>query len=333
MKFSPVDFRPGEVRPAIATLVQVHVVSPMARVSLGVTRSLGTRTRVSMAHADGAPQNSTDSSGRRVVDTQDWLAFMNAHTSAPASSEDDRPVLPAHTCVVTSAPDVSELSASNGGRAPSPEAYGEWLESMASTVVSRLPEDGVAVFYQTDVRVVYNDDSFSYVDKSYHVIAGARAAGGKVVWHRIALKSAPGTPSTGMNPMYTHVVCCSGPRGAPSFHQRPNGLGGPAQMPDVLTRGPCEWKRGTDPVVAYYICAYIAAHAAPCATTRTIVDPFCGTGCILACANLVGLDALGNDYSPKRCKVARTLVATRTSREGGGVDVTLSREEPRNLIV
>ena len=86
-------------------------------------------------------------------------------------------------------------------------------------------------------------------------------------------------------------------------------------------------------MVAYYICAYIAAQAAPCATTRTIVDPFCGTGCILACANLVGLDALGNDYSPKRCKVARTLVATRTSREGGGVDVTLSREEPRNLIV
>jgi SAM-dependent methyltransferase len=41
--------------------------------------------------------------------------------------------------------------------------------------------------------------------------------------------------------------------------------------------------------------------------TRTIVDPFCGYGTVLAVANALGLDAVGVDLSARMCKKARAL--------------------------
>ena len=45
-------------------------------------------------------------------------------------------------------------------------------------------------------------------------------------------------------------------------------------------------------------------------TTRTIVDPFCGWGTVLAVANALGLDAIGVDLSARMCKRARNLIIT-----------------------
>jgi hypothetical protein len=45
-------------------------------------------------------------------------------------------------------------------------------------------------------------------------------------------------------------------------------------------------------------------------TTRTIVDPFCGWGTVLAVANALGLDAIGVDLSARMCKRARRLSVT-----------------------
>ena len=45
-------------------------------------------------------------------------------------------------------------------------------------------------------------------------------------------------------------------------------------------------------------------------TTRTIVDPFCGFGTVLAVANALGLDAIGVDLSARMCKRARRLSVT-----------------------
>jgi hypothetical protein len=42
-------------------------------------------------------------------------------------------------------------------------------------------------------------------------------------------------------------------------------------------------------------------------TTRTVVDPFCGYGTVLAVANALGLGAVGVDLSAKMCRKARTL--------------------------
>jgi 23S rRNA G2445 N2-methylase RlmL len=40
---------------------------------------------------------------------------------------------------------------------------------------------------------------------------------------------------------------------------------------------------------------------------KTIFDPFCGVGTVLAAANALGLDALGVELSRKRCEQARAL--------------------------
>jgi DNA modification methylase len=41
--------------------------------------------------------------------------------------------------------------------------------------------------------------------------------------------------------------------------------------------------------------------------TRTVVDPFCGWGTVLAVANALGMDAVGVDLSLRMCRRARTL--------------------------
>jgi hypothetical protein len=42
-------------------------------------------------------------------------------------------------------------------------------------------------------------------------------------------------------------------------------------------------------------------------TTRTIVDPFCGFGTVLAVANALGMNAVGVDLSARMCRSAREL--------------------------
>jgi DNA modification methylase len=42
-------------------------------------------------------------------------------------------------------------------------------------------------------------------------------------------------------------------------------------------------------------------------TTRTVVDPFCGWGTVLAVANALDLDAVGVDIAPRMCRRARKL--------------------------
>ena len=41
--------------------------------------------------------------------------------------------------------------------------------------------------------------------------------------------------------------------------------------------------------------------------TRTVIDPFCGWGTVLAVANALGLAAIGIDLSARMCRRARTL--------------------------
>ena len=49
-------------------------------------------------------------------------------------------------------------------------------------------------------------------------------------------------------------------------------------------------------------------------STKTIVDPFCGEGSVLAVANALGFAALGIDLSAKRCKAARQQTLDPSSR-------------------
>src|SRR4029079_10704731 len=50
-------------------------------------------------------------------------------------------------------------------------------------------------------------------------------------------------------------------------------------------------------------CRFVRAET----TTRTVVDPFCGFGTVLAVANALGLHAVGVDVSARMCRGARLL--------------------------
>jgi SAM-dependent methyltransferase len=54
-------------------------------------------------------------------------------------------------------------------------------------------------------------------------------------------------------------------------------------------------------------CTYACKFVLKVTTSRTIVDPFCGFGTVLAVANDLGLDAVGVDLSKRMCRKARAL--------------------------
>ena len=75
-----------------------------------------------------------------------------------------RNAAPEGACVVTSMPDVSEV----------PLDFAEWREwfiRAARTIVRWIPRDGVAIFFQSDIR-----ERGTHVDKGYLVMRGVSSA-------------------------------------------------------------------------------------------------------------------------------------------------------------
>ena len=74
--------------------------------------------------------------------------------------------------------------------------------------------------------------------------------------------------------------------------------------PDVLAdAGVMPWSRAMGAAACRVACRYLRDDL----RTTVVVDPFCGQGTALAVANAMGLDAIGIELSPKRCKKARAL--------------------------
>ena len=67
--------------------------------------------------------------------------------------------------------------------------------------------------------------------------------------------------------------------------------------------GEMTWARAMGREACDAVARFLLAHT-PC---RTVVDPFCGLGTMLAVANAHGLDAVGVERSPKRAERARAL--------------------------
>lgn len=188
------------------------------------------------------------------------------------------------TSVVTSLPDISELPhlAFDGWRA--------WFVDAVRTVIRWVPESGIAIFYQSDIR-----HRGAWVDKGYLVMRGADDEGASIVWHKIVCRRPPGTIALG-RPSYSHMIAIARtPRPA---GQRP----GPDVLPDA---GKMSWSRAMGLEACRVACRWLADET----TTRIVVDPFCGRGTVLAVANAMGFDTIGVDLSAKRCRAARSLAA------------------------
>jgi len=185
--------------------------------------------------------------------------------------------------VVTSLPDLSEVSPLDLA------GWREWFVLAAQRVIAWTPREGVAVFFQSDIR---HEDTL--VDKSYLVMKAAEREGACLLWHKIVCRKPPGTIAFG-RPSWSHMLCVA--RAARPTPKRP----GPDVLPDA---GFMPWSRAMGVRACEAACAYLRDEA----LARVVVDPFCGRGTVLAVANAMGLDAVGVELSAKRCRHARSLV-------------------------
>jgi DNA methylase len=187
--------------------------------------------------------------------------------------------------VITSLPDVSGMPGLGL------ERWREWFIAAAQQVLAATPDDGVSIFYQTDIKV-----EGTWVDKSYLCHRAAEASRAELLWHRIVCRKPAGLENFG-RPAYTHLLCYS--RGVRDH-------GGRA-YPDVLpATGEMTWSQAMGVEACRLACNYVSSHTA----TRVVVDPFCGVGTVLAVANELGMAAIGVEIVKKRARKARGLRLT-----------------------
>ena len=204
---------------------------------------------------------------RHVIQAE-ALAWLAEHPPPPSTS------------VITSLPDISEFSDLD---LPS---YKSWFMDAARRVMRWISSDGVAIFYQSDIR-----HGGIWVDKGYMILRAAEDEQSHLVWHKIVCRRPPLTVAVG-RPSYSHMICVSRtPMPAPL---KP----GPDVLPDA---GHMSWSRAMGATACTVACRFVRENT----DTRTIVDPFCGRGTVLAIANELGFDALGVDLGGKRCRIAR----------------------------
>jgi hypothetical protein len=164
-----------------------------------------------------------------------------------------------------------------------------WFIEATEQILRWLPQDGVAIFFQSDIR-----HEGAWVDKGYLVQRGIEHAGARTVFHKIVCRKPPGTIAMG-RPSYSHMIAA---------HMGPT-RGWPKPGPDVLaSAGHMVWSRAMGEDACRVACRFLVENT----STRVVADPFCGKGSVLAMANSMGLDALGVDLSEKRCKAARRAV-------------------------
>jgi hypothetical protein len=212
-------------------------------------------------------------SPQRTVHCEDAIPWLEQHTPLAGCS------------LITSLPDVSGF----GGMAL--DEWKTWFVRAAELVLSATPDDGVSIFYQTDIK-----RAGVWVDKGYLCQRAAERQGAALLWHRIVCRKPAGLVNPG-RPAYTHILCFS--RGVRDHSAR--------AYPDVLPRaGEMLWTQAMGLDACRLACDYVLSHTA----TRTVVDPFCGQGSVLAVANALGLDAVGLEIGKKRAQRARTLTLT-----------------------
>lgn len=199
-----------------------------------------------------------------------WLESQSKETLAGSS-------------LVASMPDISEFTNYTLAQ------WKEWFTHTAELIMSRTPDDGVVIFYQSDIKY-----EGTWVDKGYLVQKAAEKIGLELLWHKIVCRVNPGIATFG-KPAYSHILCFS--KNVRLFDMS-------RSTPDVIPElGEKTWVRGMGLENCLMITNFIATQT----NSKTVVHPFCGEGSILAAANVKGLAGVGIERSPKRALKARRL--------------------------
>jgi hypothetical protein len=189
--------------------------------------------------------------------------------------------------LITSMPDISEFPQFTL------EQWKTWFIDAASLVLSSCPDDGVTIFYQTDIKY-----EGAWVDKSYLCQKAAEKMGHELIAHKIICRAPPGSVTFG-RPGYSHLIC---------FSKQIRPLIKKALVDVMPKAGESSWTRGMGLEACKLACRFVTFHTA----SHTIVDPFCGHGAVLAVANEMGLNAIGVELSRKRAKAARSFVLAKS---------------------
>lgn len=202
------------------------------------------------------------------------MAWLEANPAQPRTS------------VITSVADVSETSLEL-------DAWKAWSIDVMRRILRWIPEDGVAIFFQSDIR-----RAGVWIDKGYLVLRAVELEAAALAWHKIVCRKPAGTLSLGRS-TYSHMICASrNPRPQP-----------PRLGVDVLPdAGFMPWSKAMGVEACRAACTYLREET----DTLLVVDPFCGNGTALAVANAMGLDAIGVDLSDRRCRAARKLTVSLT---------------------
>lgn len=212
--------------------------------------------------------SSIHSAPYREVHCQDAIEWLKSQPVLTGSS------------LVASMPDISEFSLGL-------VEWKQWFVECAKLILSRCPDDGVVVFYQSDIKY-----QGTWVDKGYLCQKAAELLGFELLWHKVVCRAPAGITTFG-RPAYSHLLCFS--RGL-----RLNDLA--KSTPDVFASGGEKtWQRGMGVDTCLFICRFIAEFTA----SRRVVNPFCGEGSVLAAANHLGLSAIGIERSAKRAEISR----------------------------
>jgi hypothetical protein len=209
---------------------------------------------------------------RREVHCADAIAWMKPRNPMVA------------TCVVTSLPDVSEVGLALA-------AWRQWFLDAVQLVVASVPDESASLFFQSDIK-----RDGVWIDKGALVIRAAEDAGAHVLFHKIICRRPPGMLTLG-RPGYTHLIAVSRAMKCPDV----------LPIPDVVVdAGRQLWVRAMGVHAAAHAVRFASEHVG----AKTIFDPFCGVGTVLAVANRFGLDAIGVEKSKKRCEQARFLTVS-----------------------
>jgi hypothetical protein len=191
-----------------------------------------------------------------------------------------RGVIP-DACAVTSLPDVSEVSLPM-------DRWRTWFIGAVSLVVESVSPENAALFFQSDIK-----RDGEWIDKGALVIRAAEDAGAKILFHKIVCRRPPGMLTMG-RPGYTHLIAVSRAMKCPDV----------LPIPDVITdAGRQPWVRA----MGIRAAAHAVRFARDQVNSKTIFDPFCGVGTVLAVANVMGLHAIGVEKAKKRAEQARVL--------------------------
>jgi hypothetical protein len=207
----------------------------------------------------------------RIVYCDDAILWLK---NAPVTSE---------SSLIASMPDISEFHAT------SLADWKKWFTDTAALVLSKTPDEGVSIFYQSDIKM-----DGTWVDKAFLCQQAAESLGHALLWHKIICRVEAGKATFG-RPAYSHILCFS-------KKLRLHDLG--KSTPDVIpVIGEKTWERG----MGLEACLMIAKFLAEQTPTKTLIHPFCGQGSMIAMANHFGLNAIGIERSPKRAEMARCL--------------------------